>query len=101
MLTWDLLAHDLARRSPRFIYTMPTFQNPTGVVMSPERRRRLLLLSNRYQVPILEDDPYGELRYAGVPVAPLVSLPQSGGRVLSISTLSKTVAPAATGLASG
>ena len=47
----DLLETVLARHRPRLIYTLPTFQNPTGIVMSPERRRRLLLLARRYQIP--------------------------------------------------
>src|SRR5260221_10777967 len=59
----DLLESILARHRPRLIYTSPTFQNPTGVVLSPERRRRLLLLARRYQVPILEDDPYSDVYF--------------------------------------
>src|SRR6266702_3784732 len=59
----DLLESILARHRPRLIYTLPTFQNPTGVVMSPDRRRRLLLLARRYQTPILEDDPYGAVYF--------------------------------------
>ncbi len=59
----DLLESILARHRPRLIYTLPTFQNPTGTVMSQERRRRLLLLAKRYQTPILEDDPYGEIYF--------------------------------------
>jgi DNA-binding transcriptional MocR family regulator len=88
----DLLESVLARRQPRFIYTMPTFQNPTGVVMSPDRRRRLLQLSRRYQVPILEDDPYGELYFTEEAPQPLKALDMYGN-VLYISTYSKVLAP--------
>jgi len=88
----DLLESILARHRPRLIYTLPTFQNPTGVVMSPERRRRLLLLAKRYQTPILEDDPYGELYFEGKQPQPLKALDTSG-QVLYLSTYSKVLAP--------
>src|SRR6266702_488400 len=88
----DLLESILARHRPRLIYTLPTFQNPTGIVMSPERRRRLLLLARRYQIPILEDDAYGELYFEGKQPAPLKAL-DSNGQVLYLSTYSKTLAP--------
>lgn len=88
----DLLEAILARRHPRLIYTQPTFHNPTGTVMSIERRRRLLLLAKRYQTPIIEDDPYGELYFEGAPPQPLKALDTSGN-VLYLSTYSKMVAP--------
>jgi 2-aminoadipate transaminase len=88
----DLLESILARRRPRLIYTLPTFQNPTGSVMSPERRRRLLVLAKRYQMPILEDDPYGEVYFEGKRPQPLKALDTSG-QVLYLSTFSKTLAP--------
>lgn len=88
----DLLESILVRHRPRLIYTMPTFQNPAGVVMSPERRRRLLLLAKRYQTPILEDDPYGEIYYEGKERQPLKAL-DTNGQVLYLSTFSKTLAP--------
>ena len=88
----DLLESILVRHRPRLIYTMPTFQNPTGVVMSPERRRRLLLLARRYQTPILEDDPYGEIYFEGNERQPLKAL-DTNGQVLYLSTFSKTLAP--------
>jgi 2-aminoadipate transaminase len=88
----DLLESILARRRPRFIYTLPTFQNPTGFVMSPERRRRLLLLARRYQIPILEDDPYRELYFEGDEPLPLKAL-DTHGYVLYLSTFSKILAP--------
>jgi 2-aminoadipate transaminase len=88
----DLLESILARRSPRFIYTQPTFQNPTGAVMSQQRRRRLLLLARRYQVPILEDDPYGEAYFGDRAPQPLKAL-DTRGYVLYLSTFSKILAP--------
>jgi DNA-binding transcriptional MocR family regulator len=88
----DLLESILARRSPRLIYTQPTFQNPTGSVLSAERRRRLLLLARRYQVPILEDDPYSEIYFEGQAPQPLKAQ-DTQGNVLYLSTFSKTLAP--------
>lgn len=88
----DLLESILTRRRPRLIYTLPTFQNPTGVVLSPERRRRLLLLSKRYQTPILEDDPYGEMYFEGAEPQPLKAL-DTHGQVLYLGTYSKILAP--------
>ncbi|TMD68613.1 MAG: PLP-dependent aminotransferase family protein [Chloroflexi bacterium] len=88
----DLLETILARHRPRLIYTLPTFQNPTGVVMSPERRRRLLLLARRYQTPILEDDPYSEVYFEGKQPQPLKSL-DTHSQVIYLSTFSKIIAP--------
>ncbi len=88
----DLLETVLVRHRPRLIYTQPTFQNPAGIVMSHERRRRLLLLAKRYQTPILEDDPYGEMYFEGKEPQPLMAMDHSG-QVLYLSTYSKTLAP--------
>src|SRR5207244_4186954 len=88
----DLLESILARHRPRLIYTLPTFQNPTGTVMSQNRRRRLLLLAKRYQTPILEDDPYGEIYFEDKQPSPLKALDNSG-QVLYLSTYSKILAP--------
>src|SRR6184192_237846 len=89
----DLLESILARHRPRLIYTLPTFQNPTGGVMSPDRRRRLLLLARRYQTPILEDDPYGAVYFdEGKRPQPLKSL-DTHQQVLYLSTFSKILAP--------
>lgn len=76
---------------PKAIYTVPTFQNPTGVTISPERRQRILELSREYTVPIIEDDPYGELHFLGPPVPPLRALDPN---VIHLGTFSKTLAPA-------
>jgi 2-aminoadipate transaminase len=92
------------RAGPKFIYVLPNFQNPAGVTLSLERRQRLVELANHYGAPIVEDDPYGQLRYEGEHLPPLVQLdaelhdngPSDGeftGDVLYLSTLSKTLAP--------
>ena len=98
------LLEDALREKPKFIYVLPNFQNPTGVTLSLERRRRLVELASRYGVPIVEDDPYGQLRYDGAHVAPLVRIDAEvrgcahgeralRGGVLYVGTLSKTLAP--------
>ncbi len=59
---------------PKFIYVLPNFQNPTGVTIPLERRLRLVELADRYGVPIIEDDPYGQLRFEGEHIPPIVVL---------------------------
>jgi DNA-binding transcriptional MocR family regulator len=88
----DILASVLERERPKLIYTLPTYQNPSGVVMSLDRRRHLLELASRWQVPILEDDPYSELRYEGEPVPSLKALDEND-LVLYQSTFSKVLFP--------
>jgi len=82
----------LARYRPRFIYTVPTYQNPTGVTMSLERRERLLALAQRHQIPIVEDDPLGDLYFHHPPPPPIKALDRHG-HVLYLSTFSKSLAP--------
>lgn len=77
---------------PRLIYTMPTFQNPTGACMSLARRQQLLALAERYNLPVLEDDYVGDLRYEGRSLPPLKAL-DSRGLVIYISTYSKMFMP--------
>lgn len=79
----------LRTRRPRFIYTMPSLHNPTGVTMNADRRERLVTLATRARVPIVEDDPYGELVENGIP--PLVA--ESPKQVIYLSSFSKTIAP--------
>lgn len=89
----DLLAEALERLGPRgakFIYTIPTFQNPAGVTLSPERRRALLELARTYDVPVIEDDPYGRLRFEGGHCLPLRALDDE---VIYVGTFSKVFAP--------
>jgi 2-aminoadipate transaminase len=82
----------LERYRPRLIYCLPTFQNPSGATMGLQRRKMLLELAQRYQTPILEDDPYGELFYGDQPPPPLAALDQSGS-VLYLGTCSKILFP--------
>ena len=82
---------------PRFCYVVSSFQNPTGVTLSPARRRALIELAARYELPIVEDDPYGELAYDGERSTPLAALDsERHGElryVIYLSTLSKLLAP--------
>lgn len=78
-------------QSPKFIYCIPNFMNPTGVDMSLERRHALVELAEKYDVPILEDDPYGELRFTGEPKPKLYEL--APDRVIYGGTFSKILAP--------
>ncbi|HMM42470.1 MAG TPA: PLP-dependent aminotransferase family protein, partial [Thermomicrobiales bacterium] len=91
----DLLQEVLPRRRPKLIYTLPTFQNPSGAVLSMGRRLRLLDLAARYQIPVVEDDPYGALRYDGRTLPTLAAIDQAEGRanVIYLSTVSKMLFP--------
>jgi 2-aminoadipate transaminase len=89
----DLLETELARLGPRgakFIYVIPNFQNPAGVTLLPDRRRRLLELAREYEIPVVEDDPYGRLRFEGGHVKPLRALDDD---VIYLGTFSKIFAP--------
>ncbi len=88
----DLLEQALARHRPKFIYTLPTFQNPTGVTLSLARRHTLLALAARYGVPIVEDDTYSELAYGDDPPPRLAALDRRG-LVIYLSTMSKIFLP--------
>ncbi|HKP88852.1 MAG TPA: PLP-dependent aminotransferase family protein [Thermoleophilaceae bacterium] len=79
-------------RTPKFIYTVPSFQNPAGVTMSLERRRRLVEIANRRELLVLEDNPYGLLRYEGSPLPTLRSL-DGGVFVMYLGTFSKILSP--------
>jgi 2-aminoadipate transaminase len=82
-----------ARHGARLLYTVPTFQNPTGRTLPLARREALVEMAARTGMWIVEDDPYGELRYSGEPVSAMASLPGAEGCVVAISTLSKVAAP--------
>jgi GntR family transcriptional regulator/MocR family aminotransferase len=82
----------LQQHHPGLLYTIPNFHNPTGACMSVQRRRQLIALADRYNVPILEDDFVGDLRYEGRAQPALKSL-DPGGRVLYVSTFSKMLMP--------
>jgi 2-aminoadipate transaminase len=100
-LRTDLLEEAL-RSGPKFMYILPNFQNPTGVTLSRERREELVFLADKYGIPIIEDDPYGQLRYEGEHKPSLVVLDRENirrdsgynlGNVIYLSTFSKTLAP--------
>ena len=76
----------------KFIYTIPTFQNPTGTTMSLEKRKRLLELANKYDVIVIEDNPYGDLRFSGEDVPTLKSL-DTQNRVIYVGSFSKILSP--------
>jgi len=97
----DLLDKPL-RSGPKFMYILPNFQNPGGTTLSEGRRHELVLLADRFGIPIIEDDPYGQLRYEGEHLPPLVVLDRKNlrrdngysiGNVIYLSTFSKTLAP--------
>ena len=81
-----------ANPDTKLIYTVPNFQNPTGRTMTEERRKQLAELAEKYDVYVLEDNPYGEIRFAGQHVPAVKSFDKSG-HVLYMSTFSKTLAP--------
>ncbi len=90
------------RKGPKFIYALPNFQNPTGVTLSVERRHELIRLADHYGVPIIEDDPYGQLRYEGEHLPSLVTIDAEArshdgapytGNIIYLSTFSKILAP--------
>jgi len=85
-------ALERCRKLPKFIYTVPTFQNPCGVTLSLERRKHLLRLAEKYKIPIVEDDAYSELRYSGKALPSLKSL-DIKGIVIHVRTFSKILAP--------
>lgn len=90
------------RTGPKFMYVLPNFQNPGGTTLSEGRRHQLVLLADKYGIPIIEDDPYGQLRYEGEHLTPLVVLDRENlrrdngysiGNVIYLSTFSKTLSP--------
>jgi 2-aminoadipate transaminase len=92
------------RCGPKFLYVLPNFHNPTGVTLSLARRLKLIAQADQYGVPIIEDDPYGQLRYEGEHITPLAVLDGRSharadlantysGNVIYLSTFSQTLAP--------
>ena len=93
----DLMEETLDRleregRRPKFVYTVPSFQNPAGVTMSLPRRKRLVEVANEREILVLEDNPYGMLRYEGEPQTTLRSL-DGGVYVMYLGTFSKILSP--------
>jgi 2-aminoadipate transaminase len=92
----------MLRHGPKFMYILPNFQNPAGVTISAERRVDLIRIAQEHGVPVVEDDPYGALRFEGDHVKPLVAVDSElagnngsryTGNVIYLSTFSKTLAP--------
>jgi DNA-binding transcriptional MocR family regulator len=83
----------IAEHAPKFLYIVPTFQNPTGRTLPAARRARLAQVAAEHGLWIIEDDPYGELRYGGEPLAPIGSHAGAADRTVTISSLSKVLAP--------
>ena len=88
----SLLERALEHRRPKLIYTLPTFQNPSGATLALDRRLHLLDLAARAGIPVVEDDPYRELWYDAPPPPPLAALDQAG-TVISLTTVSKILFP--------
>ena len=78
--------------TPKFIYVIPNFQNPTGITMSLEKRKAVYELCKKYGVLILEDNPYGQLRFSGEAVPPIKSFDEEG-IVIYAASFSKIIAP--------
>jgi 2-aminoadipate transaminase len=93
-LVVDALEPLIQAHRPRFIYTVPTFHNPSGVSMSPARRAELLALAERHHLPVVEDDIYASLSYEGPP-PPALKAHDSEGLVVYLSSFSKALFPGA------
>ncbi|MCI8514434.1 MAG: PLP-dependent aminotransferase family protein [Lachnospiraceae bacterium] len=93
-LVMEDVEEKIRKYSPKFIYTVPTFQNPTGVTMSLARRKKLAELGAEYDVMIVEDDPYREIRYSGETLPYIKSFDKSGHVILA-NSFSKIFSPGA------
>ncbi len=85
----ELIKQDLP---VKFIYTIPTFQNPAGTVLPESRRKKMIEIAREYNLLIIEDDPYSKLRYDISPIKPIKAFDDEG-RVIYMSTFSKILAP--------
>ncbi|MEG1304452.1 MAG: PLP-dependent aminotransferase family protein [Oscillospiraceae bacterium] len=89
----DLLEQTIKNaKNPKIIYTIPTFNNPTGLTSSLETRRCILFLARKYDLIVVEDNPYGDLRYARLPIPTIKSM-DTDGRVIYCGSMSKILAP--------
>lgn len=82
----------IAKHRPKFLYTIPNFQNPTGITLTAARRQALARIAAEHRLLVVEDDPYGQLRYRGNEIPPVKHWDEAG-QVLYASTFSKTIAP--------
>lgn len=87
----DLVADKIKQYNPKLIYTVSNFQNPTGRTMSARRRIQLAEVAGIYDIPVIDDNPYGEIRFEGESLSTLKSL--GGDGVIALKTFSKVVAP--------
>ncbi|MFC2165448.1 PLP-dependent aminotransferase family protein [Acidobacteriota bacterium] len=93
MLDKDIEASIKRGKKPKFIYVVPDFQNPSGITMSLEKRLALLDMAKKYEIPIVEDSPYRELRYRGEQLPAIYSLDENQGNVIGVYTFSKILCP--------
>ena len=91
-LIMEKLEKQIVQYQPKFIYTIPTFQNPTGRTLPAERRKQLAALAEKYGVIVLEDDPYAALRYAGE-AQPSIKSFDRANQVVKLMSFSKTISP--------
>ena len=87
----DQLHDMILQYNPKMIYTVSNFHNPTGITMSARRRIQLVELACKFNIPVVDDNPYGDIRFAGEPLPTLKS--HGGNEVITLRTFSKTVAP--------
>jgi 2-aminoadipate transaminase len=87
------LERKIRRCDPKLLYVVPTFSNPTGKTYTVENRRAILALAEKYNVIILEDDPYSRLRFSGQPVPPIKFFDKDNAYVVYVSSFSKVIAP--------
>ncbi|MEA2031939.1 MAG: PLP-dependent aminotransferase family protein [candidate division Zixibacteria bacterium] len=87
----DQVQEKLEKYKPKFIYTIASFQNPTGITMSTERRHQLIELAAKYNVPVIDDNPYSAIRFSGEALPSLKSI--GGDQVITLQTFSKILAP--------
>ena len=91
-LRMDALEDAILKYRPRMLYTIPTFQNPTGVTLPTERRRRIAELAEKYNILVAEDDPYHSLRYCGESLPTIKSFDKAG-KVAFMGSFSKVISP--------
>ena len=88
----EALEAAIIEHNPKFVYTIPTFQNPTGRTLSDQRRRDMVRVCDKHGVLIVEDDPYSDLRYSGQPLAPIKSYDKNN-TVIHLMSFSKIISP--------
>ena len=87
----DQVEEKIKRHNPKLIYLVANYQNPSGITLSLERRHKLVEIAQRYNIPIVDDDPYSELCFDGQPLTPLKAI--GGDAVIALGTFSKLLAP--------